>query len=265
MFSKIRKRLTYANVAMTLALVFAMSGGAYAASKYIITSTKQIKPSVLKSLKGKAGATGLAGAQGAQGLKGETGAAGASVTGKEGPEGKAGKEGEKGKEGSPWTAGGTLPSGKTEKGDWSVTASVAGGGFAGVLTTAVSFVIPLGAAPVEVHLIPAPPEGTVTFPTPPPGCTGNVTEPGAEKGHLCIFAREEGDLTSTKKICPTGSGAVYGNPGTEIYDTPLNCLTHTGGAEGIPEGADPFGFEILVLAEAAGAVRYSGTWAVTEA
>ncbi len=32
MFSRIRKRITYANLAMTLALVFAMTGGAYAAS-----------------------------------------------------------------------------------------------------------------------------------------------------------------------------------------------------------------------------------------
>ena len=44
-----RGRLSYANVAMTLALVFAMSGGAYAASKYVITSTKQISPKVLKA------------------------------------------------------------------------------------------------------------------------------------------------------------------------------------------------------------------------
>ena len=57
----IRKRVTYANVAMTLALVFAMSGGAYA-SKYLITSTKQISPKVLKTLKGAAGKTGPAGA-----------------------------------------------------------------------------------------------------------------------------------------------------------------------------------------------------------
>ena len=47
MLRAIRSRLTYANVAVTLALVLAMSGGAYAADRYLITSTKQIKPKVL--------------------------------------------------------------------------------------------------------------------------------------------------------------------------------------------------------------------------
>jgi hypothetical protein len=32
--------MSYANVAATMALVFAMTGGAYAAKKYVITSTK---------------------------------------------------------------------------------------------------------------------------------------------------------------------------------------------------------------------------------
>ena len=50
MFSRIRRRATYANVVATLALVFAMSGGALAAARYIITSTKQIKPSVLTAI-----------------------------------------------------------------------------------------------------------------------------------------------------------------------------------------------------------------------
>ena len=40
MLKAICKRMTYANVALTLALVFAMTGGAYAAKKYLITSTK---------------------------------------------------------------------------------------------------------------------------------------------------------------------------------------------------------------------------------
>ncbi|MGA2162841.1 MAG: hypothetical protein ABSH36_00050 [Solirubrobacteraceae bacterium] len=80
----------------TLALVFAMSGGALAASRYLITSTKQIKPSVLASLKGKAGANGATGTPGAQGAVG--------AVGKEGPAGTAGGNGEK---------GGTGPEGKT--------------------------------------------------------------------------------------------------------------------------------------------------------
>jgi Collagen triple helix repeat (20 copies) len=82
-----RKRLSYANVTATLALVFAMSGGALAANHYLITSTKQISPKVLKKLKGNTGANGTNGANGATG-----------ATGAQGP---AGKEGTPGKEGSP--------------------------------------------------------------------------------------------------------------------------------------------------------------------
>src|SRR6202035_5866038 len=64
MLSFVRRRFTFANVALTVALVFAMSGGAFAASKFLITSTKQIKPSVLAQLKGKAGPAGAAGSAG---------------------------------------------------------------------------------------------------------------------------------------------------------------------------------------------------------
>src|ERR1700684_3983135 len=70
MLSALRSRVTYANVTATLALLFAMTGGAYAAKAYLITSTKQIKPSVLKSLQGKAGAKGAHGAPGATGPAG---------------------------------------------------------------------------------------------------------------------------------------------------------------------------------------------------
>ncbi len=76
-----RKRITYANVTATLALVFAMSGGAMAANHYLINSTKQISPKVLKKLKGNTGKTGATGATGATGSTGATG-----------PEGKAGKD-----------------------------------------------------------------------------------------------------------------------------------------------------------------------------
>jgi hypothetical protein len=74
---RFRRHLSYANVVATMALVFAMSGGALAASHYLITKTSQIKPSVLKKLKGNIGHTGLAGAIGAQGPAGKEGQPGA--------------------------------------------------------------------------------------------------------------------------------------------------------------------------------------------
>jgi len=83
-----RRRLSYANVTATLALVFAMSGGALAANHYLINSTKQINPKVLKKLKGATGRSGLAGATGATGATGPTGPTG--PTGKEGPSGQNG-------------------------------------------------------------------------------------------------------------------------------------------------------------------------------
>jgi hypothetical protein len=88
-------RLSYANVLATLALFFAMSGGALAATHYLINSTKQINPKVLKKLKGKTGATGAAGAAGAAGAQGKEGG--------QGKEGKQGLRGEEGLEGEPAT------------------------------------------------------------------------------------------------------------------------------------------------------------------
>jgi hypothetical protein len=84
----LKRKLTYANITATLALVFAMSGGALAANHYLVNSTKQINPKVLKKLKGNAGTAGKTGATGATGGTGPTGA-----TGKEGPPGKEGVTG----------------------------------------------------------------------------------------------------------------------------------------------------------------------------
>lgn len=80
-----RKYLSYANVISTLALVFAMAGGALAANHYLINSAKQINPAVLKKLKGATGRTGP---------KGDTGPVGqVGATGQEGPPGKRGESG----------------------------------------------------------------------------------------------------------------------------------------------------------------------------
>ena len=48
-----------------LALFIAMGGTAIAAHHYLISSTKQISPKVLKALKGNAGPSGASGAPGA--------------------------------------------------------------------------------------------------------------------------------------------------------------------------------------------------------
>jgi hypothetical protein len=84
-----RKRMSYANIVATLALVLALGGGtAWAAHHYLIVSTKQIKPSVLKKLHGAKGARGASGANGLNGTNGAVGAVGAT-----GPTGVAGANG----------------------------------------------------------------------------------------------------------------------------------------------------------------------------
>jgi hypothetical protein len=202
MLSFIRKRVTYANVAVTLALVFAMSGGAFAAGKFLITSTKQISPKVLKSLQGKAGPAGASGAQGPagpvgpagpQGLAGASGAKGdAGPEGKEGKEGKAGKDGKAGLPGSPWAAGGTLPSGSTETGVWA---------FGETTQPETVVVVPVASFPIELaapmsaashgHYINS--QGLeVNFEEEEvhsTACKGTAVEPTAEPGNLCIYAQ----------------------------------------------------------------------------
>jgi len=237
MFSKIRRRVTYGNVVVTLALLFAMSGGAYAAGKYVITSTKQIKPSVIKQLKGQAGPKGPAGAAGAAGAVGAAGPVGpAGAPGKEGPAGKEGlqgkegpqgKQGEAGKEGSPWTAGGTLPAGKTEVGAWTLSVPPHDPKFSlSFARTAISFVIPLESAPKANFLKPA--EKTAE-------CPGTVETPEATAGNLCVYSAEGLDEPTKIVVSSNTYGAVVGNNPTE--ETPA---------------VEPGGFT-------------SGSWAVTAA
>lgn len=140
--------MTYANVVATLALVFAMTGSAVAATHYLITSSKQISPKVLKELKapgktGARGSTGGPGAQGPQGVQGSQGVTGTKGTdgakgnkGEEGPQGTTGLEGETGPEGP---EGGTSAALKR----WRKTIAVAGKGKGAtvVLLTAGTFKI----------------------------------------------------------------------------------------------------------------------------
>lgn len=142
MLSFIKRRLTYANAAMTAALVFAMAGGAIAATgqgagandgqaakakkhqsekaRYVITSKRQISPQVLKQLQGATGPEGKQGSTGPAGTSGKEGAAGKNgengKDGTNGTTGPAGPAGPAGPTGQPWTPNSTLPMGSAEVG-----------------------------------------------------------------------------------------------------------------------------------------------------
>ncbi len=159
MFAPLRNRFGIPGVISVIALVFAMLGGAYAASdnggpgKATASAKKGPRgPRGPKGPAGPQGPAGPAGPAGAKGDKGDTGAAGSN--GKDGSNGKSVTvtqipEGElacdelggaelkqegagsgvdvcNGEEGSPWTAGGTLPPGETLTGAWAFNGSSGG-------------------------------------------------------------------------------------------------------------------------------------------
>jgi Collagen triple helix repeat (20 copies) len=235
MFSLIRKRVTYTNAAMVVAIGFAMTGGAYAAGKYIITSTKQISPQVLKHLKG---AKGPAGPMGPSGPTGPGGPAGPS--GPVGPVGPAGKDGVNGANGASVTnktvaigeaacnqQGGaelkvgsgaptfacngttgfteTLPSGKTEMGDWTLTVPVQDPSTKTSLSySSISFVIPLKAEPKSAVFLKAG-EGKTAE------CPGTAAEPKAEPGFLCVYTGLEKDVPTNITVSAGNAGARIGS------------------------------------------------------
>jgi hypothetical protein len=183
----IRRHLSYANVVATVALVFAMSGGALAASHYLINSTRQINPKVLKKLKGRAGARGPIGPQGPTGATGRTGL--------EGPRGEPG----------PLLA--TLPSGKTLYGAYSIT-GYAVGEANDRASTQVSLSIPLAAAPSKSVLVP--------YGGPNPDstrCPGTAVSPAASPGTLCVYEGQRSNAGGTK-ICAVAFETLCGT-GTE--------------------------------------------------
>jgi hypothetical protein len=183
------KRTSYANVAATLALVLAIGGGtAVAASSYLITSTHQIKPSVLKSLRGPRGfrgfkgANGTNGANGANGAKGSTGATGAT--------------------GANLTAQTALPSGQSESGFY---AAAGGNSTSGFIGTGISYTQPL-ATPIATSNIIWNKAGTTS-----PFCSGYGH---AAPGYLCLYDNEEAGVTgvgaySTGFSAPSAGVILY--------------------------------------------------------
>lgn len=227
--SSLRSRLTYANVIATVAMVFAMTGGAYAASKILITSTKQIKPNVLAQLKGKAGPAGAAGAQGPAGPAGPQGPAGAN--GKDGAPGAAGGQGPAGPtgpQGAPGTTGftETLPKGQTEKGAWAFAGpglelETEPGTFLTLNETAISFNIPLklGLETSQIEIKAAGFQGSAGE-----NCPGSAVVPKAKEGFLCVYTGElAGTYAPAVKVFK--ASAESAEEGADISGGVLHFLT----------------------------------------
>jgi collagen triple helix repeat protein len=214
MFSLLRNRFGIPGVISVIALVFAMIGGAWAASNDSGGGKASASAKGPRGPRGKPGKTGPTGPAGAPGLAGAQGPAGANgkdgspgpqgpkgttgPAGPTGPGGPTGKEGTKGATGPTGPTGATgfsgftetLPSGKTETGVWSTV----GGKFGGAVAAEIplSFNIPLSEeiAGVNAHVMKKE-ESAVA------GCTGGTPKvPKADSGHLCVYtaigAFEEG-------------------------------------------------------------------------
>jgi hypothetical protein len=205
-------------VVAVIALIVALTGGAFAATNQVASTSKTKVVKGPKGPKGAKGAQGPVGPQGPAGAKGDTGAQGPE--GKQGKSGENGKDGEAGKspvvvnegptvcepnggvvyevegveaeicngaEGSPWTAGGTLPPGATEGGVWNMN----GEGYP--INAPISFSVPLAEELTEsqVHLA-----GEADFGT---TCHGSASShPAPPPGELCVYESvAEGVLEAT--------------------------------------------------------------------
>jgi hypothetical protein len=283
MFSAIRKHFSYSNVAATLALVFALTGGAFAATSHssgagstgakasasvahntsLATAAKK-KPAskVVKGPAGPKGATGATGATGPAGPVGATGpggpqgpqgAAGANGTngenGKEGATGKEGPKGKEGKEGALGTAGVTLPADASETGVW---------GFGQMLSTAIdragslvapvaSFTVPL-AAPLPIadaHYINEAGKEVIEN----GGLREEVENTGACKGG-----------SAEKPIAEPGNLCVYGGEEIRVRASSSGFLTPSGGV-GVGTAGAVEAFTFTTESDEGSSAR--GAWAVT--
>jgi collagen triple helix repeat protein len=297
MFSSLRRNFGIPGVIAVVALVFAMAGGAWAANKYVITSTSQIKPSVLKSLQGKPGPAGPAGANGSNGAKGDTGAAGATgaagdpgALGGPGPAGESVEitqisspncNGQAGVKFSNATGEGQacsgetgftefLPSGKTETGSWGATLPSSGS-----VRAPISFSIPVAGSLETVFVAMYKYEESGEFFEPElkevqeegidNGCPGINAEgrPTADPGKLCVYGsfllnmKPNGVSVARTKL-PAGPAQIFKNTG--ITPRPEDENGVPGGSGTVP-GASPAGTTLRL--SCTDICQGVGAWAVT--
>jgi Collagen triple helix repeat (20 copies) len=205
MLSPLRNRFGIPGAISVIALVFAMLGGAYAASnsgagKATASAKAKRGPKGPKGATGPAGPQGPAGPTGAAGAKGDAGANGAAgaagekgATGATGATGTAGAKGATGATGPTGATGATgfsgftetLPSGKTEMGTWAMSQNSIR--TEGVAIAPISFSIPLPTSLEAVYLD----EEETWGEEETGGCKwelGNKNaKPEAPAGKLCVF------------------------------------------------------------------------------
>jgi hypothetical protein len=274
MYRRFHDRFGTAGVVIgVIALIAALGGTAFAASKLNSTQKKEVskiaKKEAQKYANSNPGAPGTNGTNGTNGKDGAPGAPGTNgksvvVTNIEPEEGKceerAGAEvkqegaatGTEVCEGSPWTAGGTLPSGKTETGEWAMIADATGA--FNYFAEGVSFNIPLNAVPTPHYIRTTGKEPVWNETTEEeeevtqPACPGTALEPLAEPASLCIYASNEGNTAT--------------NPFPGFIFPKVNSFASGGLSLGTNQ-ADPYGFGVVTVSEEGGLVNVTGTWAVT--
>jgi hypothetical protein len=194
---RLRAKLTYANVAATLALFVALAGGtAYAANqlgKESVGTKELAKGAVTPAKLSKGAKNSLKGATGSQGSQGPKGDAG--------PKGEAGPRGETGLKGETGPAGpitGALPAGVTITGAFNLddVAAAAGQRNGG----AVSFILAPQTAP-QVELISG---------APSVHCPGSKEAPAAAAGWLCFYR-------ATRQNVEEFEVNNFGTAGVEIF------------------------------------------------
>jgi hypothetical protein len=211
MFSRIRKHINSATVLAFVALIFAMTGGAFAVSggsgakltasgawgsNSATAAKSKAKPKTKAGPRGPAGKNGTNGTSGAPGATGPAGPAGPAGAGTQGEKGIQGEKGVQGETGAPGTNGttgytATLPSGATETGAWDFSV----GPHVSTILTPISFPIPLKTTLDASHVIYVG-EEELFEKIQPSACPGNwlsglehlnSIEPKAAPGYLCVY------------------------------------------------------------------------------
>jgi len=212
-------RFLRGNTIALLALFLALGGTTYAASSSLIRKNTVASPQVVNGSLGTVDLSTKARAA----LKGNRGLRG--LTGAQGAKGATGAQGMQGIQGSEGPFPGTLPSGKTLRGTYSLTGIATAGSQA--VRDGFSYVFTLASNPA-VHYVP--------FATSPSAqCPGTAASPQALAGNLCVFE------------------TYRANAGIPVIADQI-----TGS-----DGSNRQGFYLVLTSTAAAEYRAQGTWAVT--